>query len=40
MFEPTGYDLAFRPESYWDFQDPTQAILSNIKGARRREPEE
>lgn len=37
MLDATGYDLDFRPKSYWDFEDPLQAILANIKGSRRRE---
>jgi hypothetical protein len=32
-----GIDYAFRPESYWDVSDPLQAILVNVKGARRRQ---
>ncbi len=36
MFNPGGYDLGFRPDSYWDLQGPISGILSNIKGSRRR----
>jgi len=36
MFNPRGYNLEFRPKSYWDFQDPISGILCNIKGSRRR----
>lgn len=37
MSDATAFDLDFRPKSYWDFEDPLQAILANIKGSRRRE---
>jgi hypothetical protein len=30
-------DYEFRPESYWDFPDPLQAIQANVKGTERRE---
>ena len=30
-------DYDWRPASYWEPQDPLQAILSNVKGANRRE---
>ena len=32
-----GFDLDFRPASYWALDDATATILQNIKGARRRE---
>ena len=31
------FDLAYRPESYWDVPDPLSAIRGNIKGQLRRE---
>lgn len=31
------YNLEFRPESYWAFGNPQQAILANVKGDLRRE---
>lgn len=31
------FDLAYRPESYWDAPDPLSAIRCNIKGQLRRE---
>ncbi len=32
-----GIDYGFRPESYWDDDDPLQAILRNVKGENRRQ---
>ena len=29
-------DLEFRPSSYWELDDPIQAIVADIKGEERR----
>ncbi len=37
QFDDPHFDLAYRPESYWDTPDPLSAIRGNIKGQLRRE---
>jgi hypothetical protein len=32
----TRLDHAFRPASYWDLDDPIQAIVADIRGEERR----
>jgi hypothetical protein len=32
-----GIDYGFRPQSYWDPNDPLQSILQNVKGENRRQ---
>lgn len=31
-----AYDIDFRPDSYWDHDDPVEAILAGVKGEVRR----
>jgi len=37
MPDASKYDLAFKPESYWDSEAPVKAFLARIKGERRRQ---
>jgi len=37
MPDSAKYDLAFRPDTYWEAGDALTALLVNVKGTRRRE---